>query len=631
MARTRRAGGRLMAYGGRKKAAAQPDGRVRGSQVITTFGPGAMLDLVDQAVLVGGLDYWAFDKKKGARRIEEPRLRDFIAERFKQLGLELSASEPFVEPPLGDDASPSKFAGIQVVEFPRWFLCQNPRCRALVRKDGLPIKNGRYHHPCDVGSRQSWETVPVRFVAACRRGHCDDFPWIRFAHAGRSTCAAPRLRLVEGATGDFSEIEVQCASCGASARLSAAMAKQRVMPCSGARPWLGGKDAGEPCEENARLLVRTASNSYFPQVTSALSVPEPGKELEDAVTSQWVVLQVGTPETIDTLLLVPPVKEALAGFDKAEVLAAITAKREGRASPRKPLRTAEYVQFLQQPVEEAGELPPPDARFFARRARDPDLPRGVSRVILASKLRKTVVQVGFTRLESITPDLQGELDLGVRTAKLTLAQDWLPATQVNGEGVLVVLDEAALQAWEARPAVVARKRELAAGYDAWTQTFDQPDAMPPFPGVRFYLLHSLSHLLVSAISLECGYSASAISERIYAGPSSKDPTPMAGVLLMTGSTGTEGTLGGLVDQGRRIRAHLRYAWELGRLCANDPVCAGHAPNQEESDRYLEGAACHGCLFIAECSCERFNRYLDRALVVPTVGRDPELAFFSERP
>jgi hypothetical protein len=106
---------------------------------------------------------------------------------------------------------------------------------------------------------------------------------------------------------------------------------------------------------------------------------------------------------------------------------------------------------------------------------------------------------------------------------------------------------------------------------------------------------------------------------------------MAGVLLTTGTTGSEGTLGGLVEEGRRLRHHLREAWELGRLCSNDPVCAAHDPTAEGSDRRLEGAACHGCLYIAECSCERFNRYLDRALVIPTIGNPPELAFFQERP
>jgi hypothetical protein len=106
---------------------------------------------------------------------------------------------------------------------------------------------------------------------------------------------------------------------------------------------------------------------------------------------------------------------------------------------------------------------------------------------------------------------------------------------------------------------------------------------------------------------------------------------MAGILLSTGSSGSEGTLGGLVDQGRDLQSHLRRAYDLGVLCSNDPVCAHHSPEADPTDRFLEGAACHGCLFIAECSCERFNRYLDRALVVPTIGHDPELAFFKVRP
>jgi hypothetical protein len=37
------------------------------------------------------------------------------------------------------------------------------------------------------------------------------------------------------------------------------------------------------------------------------------------------------------------------------------------------------------------------------------------------------------------------------------------------------------------------------------------------------------------------------------------------------------------------------------------------------------------VYIAECSCEWQNRFLDRALLVPTIGNDPELAFFQERP
>jgi hypothetical protein len=231
-------------------------------------------------------------------------------------------------------------------------------------------------------------------------------------------------------------------------------------------------------------------------------------------------------------------------------------------------------------------------------------------------------------LEPVQPDLEGEFDLQVQSAPLSLSQDWLPAIEIRGEGVFLELDEEKVRAWEKRPEVRDREGALRAGHAAWVATLNLTTnaKQPEFPGVRFYLLHSLSHLLLSAISLECGYAASAIRERLYCAPAEAE-TPMAAILLSTGSPGTEGTLGGLVDQGRNLKRHLERALELGALCSNDPVCASHSPQNDYAERYLEGAACHGCLFLAESSCERFNRYLDRALVVPALGHPAELAFF----
>src|SRR5690606_2898451 len=133
---------------------------------------------------------------------------------------------------------------------------------------------------------------------------------------------------------------------------------------------------------------------------------------------------------------------------------------------------------------------------------------------------------------------------------------------------------------------------------------------------RFYMLHSLSHLLINAVALECGYEASSIRERIYCSYPDDPPSErMAAILLSTGSSGSEGTLGGLVEQGRRLHEHLQRARDMARLCSHDPVCGAHVP-LSHGERYLHGAACHGCLFVSETSCERFNSYLDRALVVP---------------
>jgi hypothetical protein len=139
-----------------------------------------------------------------------------------------------------------------------------------------------------------------------------------------------------------------------------------------------------------------------------------------------------------------------------------------------------------------------------------------------------------------------------------------------------------------------------------------PHSHRAFPGLPYFLLHSLSHLLLTAMSLECGYPASSIRERVYA------LAKGYGILLYTGSPDAEGTMGGLVETGRQVHRHLQAALEMGRLCSNDPVCAQHEPQGPHERRFLAGAACHGCLLIAETSCEQHNDFLDRALVVPTV-------------
>lgn len=612
---------------GAQRAPQQPDGTVRRSQVVTTFGPGSMVDLLHSAVLIGGLDFWSYDKGFAIPVIPEPRLREAIAERFRTMGRELSEDAPFRAPPVGNEREPSRGAGVLALELPQWFVCQRPSCRALLRKDGLELKSQRYWHQCTRTEKE--ECVPVRFVVACKKGHLDEFPWLAFVHEiqKRPRCAAPSLTFEEGATGDFNEIRVVCA-CGGEGRLKDVIGGL-VLHCRGERPWLG-PEGKEECGEKAKLLVRTATNSYFPQVQSALSIPDPAREIEERVKSVWDIVKTATRELLPAFRQIEKVRIALDGIPDADVLATKESIAAGTSVSAGPIRLAEYKQLCAAPPELPGDLPPAGATFFARAAAAPagGLPAGVRRLVVVPKLREVVAQIGFTRLEPSTPDVLGEHDIGVETAALGLTTNWLPASEVLGEGVFLELDEEAVRAWEDREEVKERGRALSAGHRQWARSLEHE---PPFPGVRFYMLHTLAHLVMSAISLECGYAASAIRERIYCGPSARDATPMAGILLSTGTSGTEGTLGGLVEQGRRIRAHLGRAFDMGRLCSNDPVCATHSPEDDAAERFLEGAACHGCLFVAECSCERFNRYLDRALVVPSIGHPASLAFFSARP
>ena len=144
---------------------------------------------------------------------------------------------------------------------------------------------------------------------------------------------------------------------------------------------------------------------------------------------------------------------------------------------------------------------------------------------------------------------------------------------------------------------------------------------------EYILAHSLAHALMSEVALDCGYPASALKERLYVPPRLPGQPTQCGILIYTAAAGNQGTLGGLVEVTRRFVRLLKSALERERLCSGDPVCADHNPTIAHDDRTLHGAACHGCLLVAETSCEARNLFLDRALIVDTVGQTGA-SFFS---
>src|SRR5690606_18664058 len=155
-------------------------------------------------------------------------------------------------------------SGIQVAEFPAWFVCQ--ACRALEPRRNLEKKGDKHRHQC--GRTKIGDCVPVRFVVTCKHGHLDDFPWKWFVHTENKDCDGRELFFEEGTSGDFTQIIVLCKSCGAKRALADAR-EDKVLPnCRGERPWLGAPGKQE-CSEKQHLLSRTASNAYFSQVVSA--------------------------------------------------------------------------------------------------------------------------------------------------------------------------------------------------------------------------------------------------------------------------------------------------------------------------------------------------------------------------
>ena len=614
-----------------------PAGEIRQSQILSTFGPGSMMDLPEQSIIVGGLNHWK--RNPEIPPLEEPRLVENIK---RKLGL---PQVKLYQPPSRNSNAAGPRTGINNFLFPGWFVAQIDqsreqygklyRTRPLIPWKLIAPTGGKYLD--EDGKRKN--VVPVRFVQACVHGHISDIDWRSFVHKGSRHCTGS-LWLDEGGTGnDFADIFVRCEACGARRALSDATLPQSkaLGMCRGDRPWLG-PNAREDCgtdEEGKRvfnrLLVRSASNAYFAQTQSVISLPSKDEAIEAAINRVYEnYLQYAEDiNDIQRERKKPQVSSALEDFSDETIWEFVQRLKNGSKAdiPKSP-KQVEIETLLSQPNEIGEDLP--DNNFYARNRNLDDISASVKqyidRIVLVHRLREVRAQVSFTRFEPPFTDIDGELQLAVSPATLGLDTDWFPAIETKGEGIFISFQTEAIEAWLQRDAVKQRGEELLLGFQRWLQRREikLENSQYQFPGLPYIMLHSLSHLLITSISLECGYSASAIRERVYAIGSSG-----YGILLYTAANSSEGTLGGLIQVGRKIEDHLQNALEAGRLCSNDPVCAQHKPEDPYEERFRHGAACHGCLLISETSCEQGNEFLDRALVVDTI-ETTGAAFFPSR-
>lgn len=600
-------------------------GDLRPSQLLYTFGIGSLLDLPNLSVLIMGLDDWDIAY---AQIISEERLLAAIRERLGHQVKELRM------PPYDQDEKddlgglPSgPQIGVPVGSFPRWARC--PKCDRLAKIDSplftlkthpfYPDRTRYVHSNCQKGNNPS--VIPVRFLLACKNGHLDDFPWLDFVHKGQQCPnGQPMLRLREfGVTGEASDIIVQCDSCGAKRRVGEAVGQrgEDILPkCSGRHPHLGTFSESE-CGEKTKVTFLGASNLWFPLTLSALSIPRAEDKLGQMVEEVWGKLQlvdnIGTLKVVRQLGNVP----TLADYSDEDVWEAIE-KRKGASGATdsqdaRDLKTPEWQIFsnpdtnINTPEFRLREVSPPQGyeSFFTR-------------TVLVERIREVRALVGFTRIESPGDFADGAELPDERRAPLSRRDPvWLPASEVRGEGVFLQFNEKLVNKWSEKEAVRQRAHEFYGGHVAWREMRSITPPNEGFPGIRYVLLHSFAHALMRQLSLECGYTAASIRERIYSRYAPDPADAMAGVLIYTAAADSEGTLGGLVSLGEPqiLGRHIDQTLEQMRLCASDPLCSEHSPNEESTS--IHGASCHACLFSPETSCERGNKYLDRASLVQT--------------
>jgi hypothetical protein len=594
------------------------------SQVVSTFGPGAMVDLPTRSVIIGGLELW--DMRGGTfTTIPEPRLTMRLEQLLKSQGrLADTKNLSLRTPPIVDGRLGQLPPGIAAPIFPAWFVCEqvvtattvagkSARRRRLVRWLDLDPRGGRRRFVSDDGTKS--EVTPIRFVCACENGHLQDIDWRWIVHEGQP-CEEAMWVEEKGTSADPADMTVVC-SCGKSLSLQELFQPGRLGSCRGERPWLLDRDPNG-CGQKLKLLTRTATNTYFPQVYTVISLPVEEDELTrlvDSVSGELTNVQ-SVQDMATAKRFNSKVAATLGACPDDDLFVRLQRLRDGAiveagGSPK----LSEFEVFASGRTEIGQNSP--TGKLYAQTLHRDVWARSVGRVDLSAiknvvavhRLREVSCLYGFTRFEAAPTSADGDLEdiqLAVRGAPLAQDADWLPAIEQLGEGIFIQFDETSIGEWLGRDATRRRQDELLRGYGHWCTRFS--GHAPHYPGTAYVLLHSLSHVLTSEIALDCGYPASSLKERVYALSGPDGAPERCGILIYTATAGAQGTLGGLVGTAPRFAQILEKALERSRICSNDPICADHQPDDRSGDRATHGAACHGCLLIAETSCEMRNLF-----------------------
>jgi hypothetical protein len=638
---------------------------VRRAQLIAPFGPGALMVLRNGvSVITAGLDHWFCTNADSNGDSVDPKEYKLTEWRLQR---ELKV-DYFMQPP--DSRRPQQHSTVRIknanltvpmLRFPTWNVC-----RFCNRMHNVQLSHaGHVFCPeCLVTKKKSLRMSQVRFIAVCDDGHIQDFPWREWVHRSATPDCLGALKFESRGGSSLNAIRISCTACKRerglggimqetaagsmlSNSLEAAEGERASSPylCRGMKPWLGA-DTGCTCSRPLLGALRSATNVHFGEIQSAIYLPaklmvgthSPAAAaitiLRDPEFSPLMTFAKASMTPLANLLPVVRSNPLLAKFTDADLEAALAGVL-GLAPPapaldvgiRKVEADDRWTAFRR--VEFNVLRRPQSDRDLSVIGADltkltsTDLRGLLAAVNLVEKVKETRVFTGFSRLAAGGGPSEEQKMADLRITLPPEGQRWLPAYTVFGEGLFLVLNEERLAKWEERKDVQARVKDLNGRMATVLAVRRQP---PEEVTPRLVLVHTLSHLLINRLVYECGYSSASLRERLFV--SSADEGPMAGVLIYTASGDSEGSLGGLVRMGRpeNLERVLLKALSDARWCSNDPICmesarAGQGPES------LNLAACHSCGLLPETSCERFNRLLDRGVVVGSF-ENPLLGFFS---
>lgn len=635
---------------------------LRRSQMVIPFGVGSIYDYKNYSAVTMSVDEWGITENSDRQKnlsIKNPRLLEHVNKILKNReGDSFKRVSYLCSPPIGrDDRMPNDLriiqAPIPVRKFPSYYIC--PNCSALSK----PHPSDEDLAKCNNADKPPWKSSPcsarrylkpilepARFIGFCAKGHLQDVPWEKImASACDENCtmieeANPKIYLSDDGNGyGFASLNLTCGHCMKRKNLSGLndtnndekairdKDDKKILLCSGSCPWTSQPD--EECGLPLEVEPRGASRIYLSDQITGLYIPEKENAKHKIhYESEFIRIlnkkgEEKSEELIHTLIEHNNLEEISGALSPDPKLT------KGQIFNLIKEENLRNIDLLQEDINEEEE----EEDFFYKEyqtlksdfIKEDDLYESkeipinqyneISQKYFASMheiktLKTSTALLGFRR--------SGQGESVFRPARNEA--NFLSAFEVSGEGIFMSFDIRLIRRWLKDNPEFSKREKLLKNH-AENDFFNHS---PKMSETGFVMLHTLSHVLMKQISIECGYGLNELQERIYFS-SDKE---MAGILIFTSSADSSGSLGGLV---RMIRPEFfdgmfENAINNSLVCSNDPIC-------EESEGQGSGglclAACHACAMVPDLACSTFpkNCFLDRTTLIGI--RENAKGFFAD--
>ncbi len=623
---------------------------IRRSQVVSTYGIGSIYQFKNkynsnsnsESLMLAGLEEWFenIEEITPEWKIHEPRLQQYLSKDFFVIPPDYRKNHE--NPKLSNKHLP-------YVRFPQWHRCSacglmefvgrhvsadNLVCKAktILQNQNENIKKN--FKRCLV-AKEPARLIPVRFLIACEKGHIDDFPFYKWIHKSKKEIDSDQhiIKSFGGRGGNSSilGLKFKCVTCNTEqvdiSRFFQKNSQAEIGPddlgpgfreiehsCSGLRPWIGDKESN--CKATQKVLLRGASNIYYPTIKSSIFIPivtdQFDKDILNKINNEafWNSVKDKDEKMLNILL-----ESVVAGtnLNLEKLKRAIKKKKDGllnqtqeeinQQNPQKieeGFRFQEYDFIINKKSNDDAEL----IKHKIEISQYLELKKYFSNIILIDRLKETRVQTGFSRMN---PHEEGSGSFKQYLSKIP--RKWLPANVVHGEGIFLEFNKEKINEW-VKKFDTKKLKTLNKNYNEFRKKRKLHERLI---NLKFLLIHTFSHLLMNRLCFNCGYSSAALRERIYCNLFD-ETNEMQGVLIYTSAGDSEGTLGGLVREGepKNLRKAVYEAVTKAVSCSYDPVCI---QTKSQGLGGTNASSCHACTFVSETSCEENNQLLNRTTII----------------